>query len=102
MAKKKLPYTPDAPDLVPTGEFTALHFNAAEYLRFLEDAEGTDEQKLACLEALFDVMVAFVDMGFDIHPVQQALVNSSLESDSGDVVDSGNSEKTKKKNDESA
>lgn len=102
MAKNPLPEITDAPNLAPAGDSTALHFNAAEYLKLLEDEDGTDEQKIACLEVLWEIMVAHVDFGFGIHPLQQALGNCALESDSGAVVDSDNSENTEKKTDEGA
>lgn len=46
-------------------------FDAARYEHFLEEMDLTDEQKRALLEALWSIIVGFVDLGFGVHPVQQ-------------------------------
>lgn len=47
-------------------------FDAARYEHFLEEMDLTDEQKRALLEALWSIIVGFVDLGFGVHPVQQS------------------------------
>lgn len=85
--------TTDAPPLVPSDGHAALHFNAAEYLAFLAEADATEEQKIAFLEAVWHIVVNFVDMGFRIHPLQQAIAEKDvLESDSISMLKSDNSE----------
>ncbi|WP_107496001.1 hypothetical protein [Thalassobius sp. I31.1] len=42
------------------------------YLPFFEDADISEAQKRELIETLWGVMTAFVDLGFGIHPVQQA------------------------------
>ena len=42
------------------------------YAHFLEDADLTEEQKQQFLESLWRIIVSFVDLGFGVHPVQQA------------------------------
>lgn len=49
----------------------ALTLDLAAYAPFLESAEIPEAEKTALLEALWQVIVGFVDLGFDIHPVQQ-------------------------------
>lgn len=61
-----------------------------KYERFLEDAELTDEQKRQFIEALWQIIVSFVDLGFGVHPAQQAqntcgqVPNSSGEGPAGE------------------
>lgn len=49
----------------------ALTLDLAAYAPFLESADIPEAEKTALLEALWQVIVGFVDLGFDIHPVQQ-------------------------------
>ncbi|OIQ43711.1 MAG: hypothetical protein BM558_10805 [Roseobacter sp. MedPE-SW] len=42
------------------------------YLPFFEDEDISDEHKRDLIEALWANMVSFVDLGFGVHPVQQA------------------------------
>lgn len=49
-----------------------LTLDVALYEDCFENSELTDEQKREFLEALWVIIVGFVDLGFDIHPVQQA------------------------------
>lgn len=47
-------------------------FDVSRYEHFLEDQGLSAEQKRAMLEALWSIIVSFVDLGFGVHPVQQA------------------------------
>lgn len=47
-------------------------FDVSRYEHFLEDQGLNAEQKRAMLEALWSIIVSFVDLGFGVHPVQQA------------------------------
>lgn len=40
------------------------------YGTFLEDLDCSDEEKQELIETLWNIMVAFVDLGFGIHPAQ--------------------------------
>ena len=62
---------------------------APQYEHFLEDQGLSAEQKRAMLEALWSIIVSFVDLGFGVHPVQQACgQNGDEESEhSGGVLD---------------
>lgn len=42
------------------------------YAHFLKNSDGTEEQKREFLQALWSIMVNFVDLGFGVHPLQQA------------------------------
>lgn len=46
-------------------------FDVGRYEHFLEDQGLSAEQKRAMLEALWSIIVSFVDLGFGVHPVQQ-------------------------------
>lgn len=41
------------------------------YQTFLDDAEIDDTMKEEFIEALWTVVVSFVDLGYGVHPVQQ-------------------------------
>lgn len=69
----------------------ALAFNPDNYRSFLAEGGLTRPQEDALLNALWLVVVGFVDLGFGIHPVQQAnaSVNNrrgKLEPDSAGMV----------------
>jgi len=42
------------------------------YLPFFEDEDISEEDKHEMIEALWAIVVSFVDLGFGVHPVQQA------------------------------
>ena len=42
------------------------------YEEYLETSDLSDEQKRQFIAALWNVIVGFVDLGFGVHPVQQA------------------------------
>lgn len=50
----------------------ALGIDWDYYMRLLEDSDAPDEQKRELIETLWNFVVAFVDLGFGVHPVQQA------------------------------
>ena len=68
----------DAPDLG-----SALHMasngaparsvaiDTAKYQAYLDDPSLTDDQKEAIVGALYSIMMAFVDLGFGVHPMQE-------------------------------
>ena len=49
-----------------------ITFDAARYEHFLEEMGLSEDQKGAMLEALWSIIVGFVDLGFGVHPAQQA------------------------------
>ena len=67
------------------------------YLEHLEESDLSDEQKREFIETLWSVVISFVDLGFGIHPLQQASsdecaqlpdLSEILASDLGHVVNS--------------
>ena len=52
--------------------YPALTIDYALYERHLEESGWTEAQKREFLDALWSIMVQFVDLGFGIHPAQQA------------------------------
>jgi len=49
------------------------------YADALENSDLTDDEKREFIETLWGIIVAFVDLGFGIHPLQQALEEGSVE-----------------------
>lgn len=64
--KKLKTSTPDQP--VPTRR--ALHLDVAHYQTYLEGDDLDEAQKRSLVGAMWAIMVAFVDLGFDIQPLQ--------------------------------
>ena len=46
------------------------------YQHYLDNSDLTDEQKKELLETLWNIICEFVQMGFHVHPVQQAQQSS--------------------------
>jgi len=73
---QSMPKLPNTRDSVPR-EFNPetapprLSIDWEAYLPFFEDEDISDEEKRELIEALWSIMVSFVDLGFGIHPVQQ-------------------------------
>lgn len=51
----------------------ALTLNVDDYRHYVEDMGLSPEQEQELLEALWTIIVSFVDLGFGIEPVQQAM-----------------------------
>ena len=67
------PDDPGVPHAPPADtRASALVFNPDDYRGFLADGGLTPAQEDRLLEALWVVMVGFVDYSFGIHPIQQA------------------------------
>lgn len=58
------PFSDDQP-------WPALSIDYSLYEKHLENTDLSDEQKREFLDTLWHIVVAFVDMGFEVHPVQQ-------------------------------
>jgi len=50
----------------------AIQFDAKEFAHFLDDSDLTEEQKLEYIQTVWQIVLQFIDMGFGIHPIQQA------------------------------
>ncbi len=44
----------------------------ALYESYLNDSDLSDEQKIEFIDTLWNIIVSFVDLGFGVHPSQQA------------------------------
>jgi hypothetical protein len=49
----------------------SLEIDTAKYQAYLDDPSLTDAQKEEIMQALWSIIVAFVDLGFGVHPVQE-------------------------------
>lgn len=56
-----------------TKEWPALQLDVEYYQSFLDDEDITEEQKKELIETIWNIVVSFVDLGFGIEPVQQAI-----------------------------
>lgn len=59
------------PEFNPETAPPRLSIDWDAYLPFLENEDISEEHKRELIEALWSIMVSFVDLGFGIHPVQQ-------------------------------
>ena len=50
----------------------SVEIDLNEFLHHLEEVDATEEEKLQLLGTIANYMIPFVEMGFGIHPVQQA------------------------------
>ena len=67
--KENEPANPSAED---SSSCKRLTIDLKAYEPYLADSDLTEEQKQEFLKTLWSIVVSFVDLGFDIHPVQQA------------------------------
>jgi hypothetical protein len=74
MSEKKHPSeeTNRATSAVNSQVMPALGIDWDFYMRLLEDSDAPDEQKRELIETVWSIIVAFVDLGFGVHPIQQA------------------------------
>lgn len=73
----------------------ALQFDPQDFMEFLEDGELSEAQAVEFLDALWVIIVGFVDLGFNISPVQSVLpvqeFERALAQDSATVIGCKNS-----------
>jgi hypothetical protein len=84
------------PEFNPETAPPALTIDWDAYLPFFENEDISEEHKRELIESLWTIMVSFVDLGFGIHPVQQACGQevSLPELPKGDVVNSPHTKTT--------
>jgi hypothetical protein len=58
-----------------------------KYAKHLEGSDIPESEKQEFLETLWSVIVSFVDLGFEVHPVQQAQQHSQQQGDNPPVND---------------
>lgn len=56
--------------------YKTLTLDVDYYQSFLDDADIPDDKKQELIETLWNIVVQFVDMGYGIHPLQQASDNA--------------------------
>jgi hypothetical protein len=61
-------------------------FDYALYESYLADSGLSDAEKQEFLNALWAIIVSFVDLGFGVHPLQQANPNCGQELNLGDLI----------------
>lgn len=54
------------------GTETAIKFDAAEFMQFLDATDWSDDQKTEYLNLVWEIVCEFVSLGFGVHPIQQA------------------------------
>ncbi|ATG48830.1 hypothetical protein CEW89_15390 [Celeribacter ethanolicus] len=62
--------TDTPPDFNPETAPPRLTIDWDAYLPFFENEEISDQDKQELIEALWAIVVSFVDLGFGVHPVQ--------------------------------
>jgi len=50
----------------------SLTIDYEKYAHFLEEADLTENQKREFLQTIHDIILSFIDLGFGVHPLQQA------------------------------
>ncbi len=72
VGQKEADMTKTPPEFNPETAPPRLEIDWEAYLPFFEDEDISEEHKHELIEALWTIMVSFVDLGFGIHPIQQA------------------------------
>ncbi len=58
-----------------------LEIDHAMYDEYLADADLSEEERRAVLEALWSIIVSFVDLGWEVHPVSETCGKSAESED---------------------
>ena len=51
---------------------TIVTVDYERYAHFLSDSDLSHEEKQAFLDAIWNIILGFIDLGFGVHPIQQA------------------------------
>lgn len=80
-----------APTIPPT-----LELDWEVYAQALEGSNLSDDEKRELIEIMWSIVVSFVDLGYGVHPVQQACeqVLTIPKNDDADVVSSPHNQST--------
>ena len=62
---------PDLSERLNAPPRSTLTVDVARYEAFLADTDMTDAQKEEFLQALWSIIVSFVELGFGVHPLQE-------------------------------
>lgn len=52
----------------PSTNIKHIHFDWQEWLPYVEGSDLTDDQKKAMIEALWSIVLTFVDLGWEVGP----------------------------------
>lgn len=58
------------PDINPVSDPRVVTVDVERYQHFLDESDLTDDEKQQVMQALWGIIVNFVDLGFGVHPVQ--------------------------------
>lgn len=61
--------------------FTNIKIDVKRFEPYLDDPELTQAEREELLETIFAIVLSFVDLGFGIHPVQQACEQNDIYSE---------------------
>ncbi len=70
-----------------SGKDYTLEVDLDYYQSYLDDLDISEEQKREVIEALWTIVVAFVDLGFGINTVQNVLPDQYVKSNTGKPED---------------
>lgn len=71
--RSDIPERSSSPEADLSGEtYPALRLDVALYQDYLDDPSMSEQDKHELITALWSIVVSFVDLGFGIHPLQQA------------------------------
>lgn len=70
-------------------DWPALQLDVEYYQALLDDEDITDAQKKELIETIWNIVVTFVDLGFGIEPVQQAIEAGQNNAQDKSLSDSG-------------
>ncbi len=66
----------------------SIEIDVERYQAYLDDPSLSDDRKEITIEAIWTIISAFVELGFDVHPTQQACGKRAKELDPADQVES--------------
>lgn len=72
MSAPELPQAAAPHDVASPGCARRLEIDWARYEAMLADESLTEDERRRFLEALWSILIVFVDLGFGLHPVDQA------------------------------
>lgn len=63
---------------IPVGSARKLEVDLSRYAPLFDDEGVSDADKMALMEALWSIMMSFAQMGWGVHPVQQARMSRQI------------------------
>ncbi|MCB1451415.1 MAG: hypothetical protein KDJ67_15120 [Nitratireductor sp.] len=59
-------------DPTPDKTNLTIQFDAEEFVHHLREYDLSDDEKIEYLQTIWSIVLQFVDLGFGLHPIQQA------------------------------